>query len=708
MGPALLDGALVVDDRAAVTTIVEALLRDPGPPSGPAFHPVIATSVDEAVRLLASGPQGSGPLAPGRGPIRVVLLSAELAAMPLMSALPLVRAATPVPIVILADTDDELLALRACRQGAADYVLREGLDRTLLGRTLRYAVERRDAEVELEEQKRVYRTLLLRVKGVAYRTAAVGRWRLEWAGENFADVVGYPRSLFMESETGAPPAMRFTDIILEQDRASVLRIVNQAVQSGAPYHVVFRIRRADGGLRWLEAHGEGVFDARGVLVAREGVLTDVTAQQETQRALRAKEAQLRQAQKLEAVGRLAGGIAHDFNNVLGAMVAHAEVALSELSDVGLTGEHVAVQELADLLTAATRAGHLTRQLLLFSRRQVPQPAILSLNSVVADLHRLLRRTLGIDVDITQQLDADHPWVFVDRSQVEQIVMNLAVNARDAMPNGGTLTIRTGTVEIGGERRLVEPANGVLIGGPLTPGRYVTLVVADVGHGMTVETMHRIFDPFFTTKPIGHGTGLGLATVYGVVTDARGAIRVTSRLHEGAEFTVYLPAHEAPAAKAAQAPLEERPGGTETILLVDDEPGMSRSLAHILRRRGYTVHTAGDVGEALRLLAQLKHAVDLVLSDVMMPGLPGDVLVRALLARTPRPRILLMSGNARGIGTDMDRLLPGEEDITTQVDGFIEKPASIDTLLRTIRATLDEAPPLHGALASAPPPPARKD
>jgi len=683
------DGVLVIDDRPANVEAVVAMLGASDVAPGDGFHVVASGSIQDVARLL--DPESRlAPPRPGEsglGGVKVVLLSAELQEMPLLAALHLLQLLAPVPVVVIAAAEHEVLALRACRAGAADCVLRDRTDATLLARTLRIAIERRQEELAIAEERRAYRALLTRVHGVAYRTSADPRLAVEWVGENFEHVVGYPRALFIRRKPDVPPAMRFADLIVDEDAATVHRVVREALRNGSAYHAEFRIRHADGGGRWLEMHGEPLTDARGVVVGSAGVVVDISVQKEAQHALQVKEGQLRQAQRLEAVGRLAGGIAHDFNNVLGAMVAHTELALSDLSDAGFTGEDVAVQELTDLLTSANRAGHLTRQLLLFSRQQVPQPVVLNMNRVLGDLHQLLRRTLGVNMEIRQSLRAEHPWVLADRSQVEQIVMNLAVNARDAMPSGGVLTICTDTIELTPWDRLVASANGVMFGGPLAPGRYVALTVADVGHGMTIEMMHRIFEPFFTTKPIGQGTGLGLSTVYGVVTDARGAIRVRSRLHVGTEFTVYLPAHAAPPTATAGPSSEDRPRGTETILLVDDEESMRRPLERMLQKYGYTVHVAGSVGEALRVLATQQHAIDLVVADVMMPGLPGDVLVRALLTRTRRPRILLMSGNARHVGAAQDV----EEDIASLVDGFLEKPIGIAALLRAIRATLDGAP-----------------
>ncbi|MBX6332804.1 MAG: PAS domain S-box protein, partial [Gemmatimonadaceae bacterium] len=445
-----------------------------------------------------------------------------------------------------------------------------------------------------------------------------------------------------------------------EDVPAVTEIFRQLLaEPGALRSAEFRYRHKNGSWRTLAAVGSNLLHdpaVAGIVINSH----DVTEQH-------LLEAQLRQAQKLEAVGQLAGGIAHDFNNILTAIASNVELALT-----ALPVDHPVQGDLHEIKRATTRAAAFTRQLLAFSRKQVLQPRPVSLNEVVSGTERLLRRTLTENIALTTALDPTVGLVRADPGQLEQVVMNLAVNARDAMPNGGVLSIRTSNVDV--------TPGAVDERGPLPAGAYVCLEVRDSGTGMDAQTQLHIFEPFFTTKEPGRGTGLGLATVYGIVKQSGGHIRVESAPNRGSVFSIYLPrVAEQPAAASEPAPLPVRGTGGERILLVEDEAAVRISVRRILERHGYQVWEAGNGTEALQRWDREHGAIDLVLSDVVMPGMGGRELIAALRARQPAVRVVLMSGYADAMGS---LVTPEAEDVP-----FIEKPFQLDVLLARLREVL---------------------
>lgn len=406
-----------------------------------------------------------------------------------------------------------------------------------------------------------------------------------------------------------------------------------------------------------EWYNSRLVDASGNLVGVASMVQDVTAQQEL-------ESQLRHSQKMEAVGRLAGGVAHDFNNLLNVIIGHAALMKNKNIDEALR-EHT-----DEIFSAAQKAAALTRQLLAFSRKQVLQPTVLDLNEVVQDL-RMLARVIGEDIEL-RLVPAEEPtYVQADRGQIEQVILNLALNARDAMPRGGRLTIETAKVTLSGER-----AKALSV----TPGEYVELVVTDTGHGMDAATQTRIFEPFFTTKEVGKGTGLGLATVHGVVTQSGGQIFVESELQVGTTFTILLPFSEASAEVAAEeekkvvqsVPIANR--GSETILLAEDEEGLRRLTRHILEKNGYTVIEARDGGSALEAARLAAGKIDLLITDLVMPGMRGYDLAKLLRESRPSIRVLYISGYA-------DAAV--ERQVADGLSGLLEKPFTPDALMAKI-------------------------
>jgi len=380
------------------------------------------------------------------------------------------------------------------------------------------------------------------------------------------------------------------------------------------------------------------------------------------------EAQLLQSQKMESVGRLAGGVAHDFNNLLGVITGYGDLLLHEIGP-----GHPSHRRVVEIRKAADRAASLTRQLLAFSRKQVLQLRVLDLNAVVAGIEPMLRRLIGEHIELITALDNGVGRVKADLGQMEQVIANLAVNARDAMPRGGKLLIETGNVELDAVYAATRA--------DARPGPHVMLAVSDTGHGMDAEVLGHMFEPFFTTKAPGLGTGLGLATVYGIVRQLGGQVMVYSEVERGTSFKIYLPRLEAAAdqlqvAAAAGPP----PGGTETVLLVEDEPALRVLVEEILTKGGYHVLQNEKPEAALALAASHGGAIDLVLTDVIMPNMSGRQMADALRLERPRIRVLFMSGYTDDAISHHGILEPGTH--------FLEKPFTADGLLRKIREVLE--------------------
>jgi PAS domain S-box-containing protein len=427
------------------------------------------------------------------------------------------------------------------------------------------------------------------------------------------------------------------------------------------FSVEYRMRCKSGGYIWVLSRGKVVDrDGDGMPIRLVGTNTDITERKKL-------EDQFLQAQKLESVGRLAGGIAHDFNNLLTVINGYSEIVLSRLGAGDPNWTHVdAVRQAGD------RAAGLTQQLLAFSRKQATQPRALRLNAVVAEYERLLRRLVGEDIELLVRLDAEADAVVADPSQLHQVVMNLVVNARDAMPSGGRVLIQTSNTTVRGDE-----------GPDVAPGPYVVLSVSDTGIGMDDETRAQIFEPFFTTKERGKGTGLGLSTVYGVVHQSGGFIQVESRVGKGTRFAVHLPRTMADVAPVAGGPRPERPVGSETILIAEDQPHVLALATEALQALGYAVLAAADGAEALHLAGRHAGPIHVLLTDVVMPGLDGKAVAERLAVTRPDTKVIFTSGY-----TDDVIGLRGVLDAGV---AYLPKPFTADTLGAKIREVLGAGP-----------------
>jgi len=495
----------------------------------------------------------------------------------------------------------------------------------------------------------------------AQEVAHVGSWvaeldgsdRLGWSAESHR-IFGMPPGTF------AGTSEAFFAFVHADDHDAVRAASAAAIGGDKPYDIEHRIVRADGSVRWVHERAHLVRDAEGKPLRMIGTVQDVTERRQL-------EEQLLQSQKMEAIGRLAGGIAHDLNNALTAIAGYAELALGEVP-----AGHPARNDVEEIRRAAERAGSVTRQLLAFSRKRLLEPRVFDLNETVADIGRLLSRLLGADVHVQLRL-ADTPLPVVgDPGQVEQALMNLAVNARDAMPSGGRLLLATSREQVSEDVARTHV--------PMPAGEYIVLLVSDTGHGMSRDTMARIFEPFFTTKDVGKGTGLGLSMVYGTLKQSGGFIFVDSEVGQGTTFRLYFPPvipQPAPAPTAPARKPERR--GHETLLIVEDETSVRNFVASSLRHENYQLLLAASADQALAMVESHTGPIDLLLTDAMMPGRTGMELAQLLTARRPGLPVIIMSGYTEHnlSGTDADH-----------VAAVLQKPFTPRDLRRRIREVLD--------------------
>ncbi|MDE3217263.1 MAG: PAS domain S-box protein, partial [Gemmatimonadota bacterium] len=469
----------------------------------------------------------------------------------------------------------------------------------------------------------------------------------------------------LEALTGYTPdearGRTIRSLVGQRADAEIVAELRAALMDGRRATAEVQVTRRDGTTFWSELAVAPVHRDDGTTSHVVGVFTDITER-------RRLEEQYRHAQKMEAIGQLAGGVAHDFNNLLTIINGYCEL-------IGTTDglDDTTRQFVAEIRGAGERASALTHQLLAFSRRQVLELKNVNINAVVTDTERMLRRVIGEHVTLVADLDATIADVRVDPGQLSQVLMNLAVNARDAMANGGRLTIATKQLVL--DQAWCDAHRGA------RPGPAVMLAVGDTGTGMDATTLERIFEPFFTTKPIGKGTGLGLATVHGIVQQSRGHLTVTSEVGHGTTFAIYFPSvGHAATGTELEAAAPAMPRGTETVLLVEDDAGVREITRLILERSGYTVLLAADAREALDVCASATETVHLLIADVVLPGVGGRPLAELVRERNPQCRVLLVSGYT-------DDMLLGQDVLSSQV-AFLQKPYSPLALALKVRDVLD--------------------
>ena len=536
------------------------------------------------------------------------------------------------------------------------------------------AIEQDRAKAELRAAEARYRTLVERLPAITYiaELGAGGPWH--YVSPQIETMLGFSPAEWISDPTN------WMNHIHPDDREIVLAAEKLFQETHELFQAEYRVFARDGRLLWFRDEGVLLQEPDGQGLLMQGVMYDITEHKRL-------EDQLRHSQKMEAVGQLAGGVAHDFNNLLMLIQAHNEHLRDRLAP-----DHPARKDALEIENAVTRAASLTGQLLAFSRKQVLRPKVLDLNVVLAEVARMLHRLIGKNIELRVLPAPSLGRVKADPGQMEQVILNLAVNSRDAMPHGGRLTIETCDVE------LDENDARKLEGAP--PGKYVMLTVSDTGDGMDTETQAHMFEPFFTTKAPGKGTGLGLATVYGVVKQSDGWIWVDSGPGRGTTFKIHLPRVEesrveesrveeceaeksqSPAQLASQATpdVATRPKGTETVLVVEDQDGIRDIVGESLRRNGYTVLIAVDGNQALQMAGTYADPIQLLVTDLVMPNLGGRELANRLTQLRPQMKVLFMSGYPEHDANS--------EDIDTSAT-VLQKPFSLDALVRNVRRVLDE-------------------
>jgi len=455
------------------------------------------------------------------------------------------------------------------------------------------------------------------------------------------------------------------DLVTDDSRINLDRLLASVQGKGLPGETIppaeteLRVHQRGGGIRTLEASGTNLLRNPAV----QGIV--LNARDVTER--RKLEEQLMRAQRMEAIGTLSGGIAHDFNNILTVILGHTEVLLQSLQSLPEEYRH-----LKSIDQASRRASALTRQLLAFSRKQVLQPRVFNLNGLIVDLDKMLRRMISEDIELSTTTDPSLGATKADPGQIEQVVMNLVVNARDAIKGGGRITIETANVDLDNEYVRTHPG--------ARPGPHIMLAVSDTGEGISADVMPHIFEPFFTTKEVGKGTGLGLSTVYGIVRQSGGNVFVYSQQGRGTTFKVYLPRVDEPAPAAPQPPHRKVHSGAETVLLVEDEPALRELIRIALTGNGFTVLDAGSPADALVLCRTHTAPLHLLITDIIMPGMDGPSLAKQVLQERPEIKVLYMSGYATNFIMHDGIVDPGTN--------FLEKPFHPATLLAKVREVLD--------------------
>jgi two-component system, cell cycle sensor histidine kinase and response regulator CckA len=518
------------------------------------------------------------------------------------------------------------------------------------------------AEEAREESQRMLTNLMANLPGMVYQCCLDPEWTMLVVSEGTRELTGYAPADLVGNRV-----VSYGSLIVDEDRDAVAAGVREAIEEKRPYRLTYRIRRADGDVRWVWEQGSvGIGKGDGVPTL-EGFIADITDRRRAELEIERINEQLRQAQKMEAVGRLAGGIAHDFNNVLTAILGYSDIVLSRLAANDPLRDRV-----SEIRRAGERAAGLTRQLLTFSRKQVLSPEVLNVDDLIGGLAPMLARLIGANIEFRFEGGCS-ARVKADPTQIEQVFMNLVVNARDAMPRGGVLRIETGETEFTDAEARFWPH--------IRPGRFVTVSVSDTGIGMDEATRARLFEPFFTTKAVGLGTGLGLSTVYGIVQQSGGFVSVESKPGAGSTFCVWLPAvDEEPSAQPPLQPSPESYDGSETVLVAEDEPSVRGLVRASLERLGYRILEANDGREAFDICMRDGANVDLLLTDIVMPNIDGPGLVERLAGARISLPVIYMSGYA-------DESVLHRDDLQPAIP-FLQKPFTSTSLARLVRTVLD--------------------
>ena len=561
-----------------------------------------------------------------------------------------------VPFIILSGAIGEDLAVEAMKQGASDYLLKDRLAR--LGPAVRLAL----AQSRMGKMRAITESALRqseeRLK-LALSSSHMGVW--EWdAKANSVFCSPECCEIFGEHSLSGDYNVLFK-YLPEEDAARVKSAFLEALTSQTDHSAEFRIVRPDGVVRWISNQGRATYGKDGRPARMIGTTQDITDRKQL-------EEQYRQSQKMEAIGQLASGVAHDFNNLLTVIQGNASMLTMREVDQAELHDHV-----EQIIQASERAAGLTRQLLLFSRKQIMQPTNLDLNEVTGNMTRMLQRIVGEDIALQADYAQGLPPIHADPGMIEQILLNLAVNSRDAMPIGGQLTISTST-EVLDETQAKQHRE-------TAPGTYACLSVSDTGCGIPPEILPRIFEPFFTTKEVGKGTGLGLATVYGIVRQHRGSISIESVPGQGTTFRIYFPETRSSAPKAVAPSGGTLFDGTETILLVEDEPALKMIVARVLAQCGYTVLTAISGVKALEVWREHREKIHLLMTDMVMPGgVSGRELATRLTTDKPGLKVIYTSGYSAELAGKGLALHEGVN--------FLQKPWGMKRLKRTVREALD--------------------
>jgi hypothetical protein len=611
-----------------------------------------------------------------QGQVDLILSDYALPGFDGLSALAVARRLVPdVPFILLSGTLGEEAAIESLRSGATDYVLKHRLNR--LVPAVRRAIEearerriRREAEGTLERERGFLRAVLDSLE--AGVVACDQHGILTLLNRASRELHGLPAEPLPPEQWAAHYRLFRADG--KTPMATNEIPLRRALHGEKVHHEEMTILHRSGTAHIVSCSGQPIVDEVGVRHGAVVSMVDVTERKQLER-------QFQQAQKMEAMGKLAAGVAHDFNNLLTVISGYCQLAISRLKD-----PHPARRDLEQISRASDRATNLTRQLLAFSRQQVLEMRRLDLNHVIADMEKMLRRLIGADVELEFAPHPDVGPIRADAGQIEQVLMNMIVNARDAMPEGGRITIATSNLDVQDEcpppTAHGDPGGRILVEPETPPGRYVVLRVDDSGCGMDAETASRIFEPFFTTKSADRGTGLGLSTVHGIVTQSGGHIRVRSEIGRGTSFQILLPRAEEETESTRPKGARRLPiRGTEAILVVDDDVALLGLVSEILRLQGYTVVQASDGESAWAILEDARQEIHAMVTDVVMPKMSGRALAERVLDVRPEMAVIFMSGY---VGENIDTL----GSLIGPRVAFVQKPFDPDVLLGRLREALD--------------------